>query len=143
MAASPKQVLTPKDDQFRTYKAVTTRVVDGDTVELQIDLGFDLVFTAVFRLYGIDAPEITTSRGGEALKYLHRCLLPEFYEKVIYARTIKNRGNKAVKEKFGRFLAEIYENLDDLDAGFASSINQKLVNEGLAKPYFGHGKREK
>lgn len=141
MPNSPKQVLTPQEDRFRTYAASPIRTIDGDTVELCIDLGFDLELTAVFRLYGIDAPEIKTAKGQEAQKLLFSILFPEQVKKIIYVRTIKNRGNKTVKEKFGRFLAEIYENLDDLNAGFSSSINQKLVNEGLAKPYFGHGKR--
>lgn len=118
------------------------RVIDGDTVEIGLDLGFGLYNINTFRLYGIDAPEKRTTTGKKASLFLES-LFPADRGTLVYVRTIKNRGNQASKEKFGRFLAEIYVNIDDLNAGFVASVNQKLVNEGLAKPYFGHGKRGK
>ena len=58
------------------YKCDITRVVDGDTVDAEIDLGFDIIFKSRIRLYGIDTPESRTSnkdekaRGKRAAKFL-------------------------------------------------------------------------
>ena len=136
----PKTIETPAKDQFYAFRGAMMRVIDGDTVEICLDLGFGLYNINTFHLYGIDAPEKRTTAGKKAWLFLES-LFPADQNTLVYVRTIKNRGNQASKEKFGRFLAEIYVNIDDLNAGFATSVNQKLVNEGLAKPYFGHGKR--
>ena len=59
---------------------------------------------------------------------------------VIWARTIKNRsGSKDVQEKYGRYLVELYATSEAMDAGFPASINQKMIDDGFAKPYFGVG----
>ena len=47
------------------YKCDITRVVDGDTVDVDIDLGFDIIFKSRIRLYGIDTPESRTSNKDE------------------------------------------------------------------------------
>ena len=47
------------------YKCDITRVVDGDTVDAEIDLGFDIIFKSRIRLYGIDTPESRTSNKDE------------------------------------------------------------------------------
>jgi len=133
-----KSIQTPLEDQFYAYRGTVMRVIDGDTLELGIDFGFGIYTVQTFRLYGIDAPEKRTAAGKKTLEYLE-FLFPVENEPRIYIRTIKNRGKVASKEKFGRFLVEIYACVDDLNAGFASSVNQKLIDEGLAKPYFGHG----
>ena len=58
------------------YKCNITRVVDGDTVDAEIDCGFDIVFKSRIRLYGIDTPESRTrdldekARGKMAAKFL-------------------------------------------------------------------------
>ena len=53
------------------YKCDITRVVDGDTVDAEIDLGFDIIFKSRIRLYGIDTPE---SRTSNTVSYTHLTL---------------------------------------------------------------------
>lgn len=103
-----------------TYAATVTHWVDGDTVDLAVDLGFHLTANDRFRLYGINTPERGQAGYAEATA---RCreLAPEGAAVVV--KTYK------AQEKYGRFLALIEAN--------GVEINSTLVNEGLAVPYFG------
>ena len=91
------------------YKAKCKRVIDGDTIEMEIDLGFHIILNEKFRLARINAPEITgeeTPRGEVTKKFLEEILT----DKEVIVKSIKT-------EKFGRWLAEIWifgENLNDL-----------------------------
>ena len=119
-----------------TYKAELVRVVDGDTVDLVIDLGFDTSRKERFRLYGIDAPEMNTAAGKEAKKWLWDALQPL---EAIYVQTLQLE-TKAKRDKYGRFLAVLYDDIGDIQANrpmktvvCPSSINAKMIVEGLAK----------
>jgi len=103
------------------YKAKCVSVYDGDTVTLDISLGFGVTMREKIRLLGINTPEV---RGKEKLDGLiSRDRLRELINgKVIIIATHKDKGGK-----YGRLLATIY--LDGVD------INQQLIDEGLAKPY--------
>lgn len=107
-------------DDLYTYKAHVISVIDGDTLDLDVDLGFNTHLRERFRLMGINAPEIRGAereRGLEA-KLFVEALLP--LGKEVLVHTFKDR-----KEKYGRWLANIY--LEDgrelcfmlLDAGLA------------------------
>ena len=117
------------------YKAELIRVVDGDTVELMIDLGFDTSRKERFRLYGIDAPEMNTAAGKAAKAWLWGALQPL---EAIYVQTIQ-LSTKAKRDKYGRFLAVLYGDLGDLRANLppktlaVESINAKMIAEGHAK----------
>jgi len=117
------------------YKAELVRVVDGDTVDLIIDLGFDTSRKERFRLYGIDAPEMNTQAGKDAKKWLWDTLQPL---EAIYVQTMQ-LPTKAMRDKYGRFLAVLYGNLGDLRAKLPpktlapSSINARMIVEGHAK----------
>ena len=118
------------------YKAELIRVVDGDTVDLIIDLGFDTLRKERFRLYGIDAPEMRTKAGKEAKAWLWEVLQPL---EAIYVQTIQ-LSTKAKRDKYGRFLAVLYDDLGDIDANRAmktpvnpASINAKMIVRGHAK----------
>jgi micrococcal nuclease len=116
------------------YKASLVRVVDGDTVDLIIDLGFDTSRKERFRLYGIDAPEIRTKEGKTAKAWLEDALMPL---EPIYVQTIQ-LSTKAKRDKYGRFLAVLYDELPTLipimrEPIQPSSINDKMVIEGHAK----------
>jgi len=118
------------------YKAELIRVVDGDTVDLIIDLGFDTFRHERFRLYGIDAPEMRTKAGKEAKAWLIGVLGPYG---AIYVQTIQ-LSTKAKRDKYGRFLAVLYDDLGDIDANRAmktpvnpASINAKMIVRGHAK----------
>jgi micrococcal nuclease len=118
------------------YKAELVRVVDGDTVDLIIDCGFDILKRERFRLYGIDAPEMNTQEGKEVKAWLEDALMPL---EAIYVETLKV-WNKAKRDKYGRFLAVLYGDLGDIDANrhmetvlAPSSINARMIVEGHAK----------
>ena len=103
---------TPKD--FYTYKAYCDRVIDGDTIKLHIDLGFDTFISEVVRLRGINTPEIETKEGQRAKRFVTRVL--EGADDMI----VKTHR----EDKFGRTLADIW--IDD------EYLNQRLLDEGLA-----------
>jgi micrococcal nuclease len=123
------------------YKAELIRVVDGDTVELMIDLGFSNFTKQTMRLYGIDAPEMRTAAGKAAKTWLWEAIQPL---EAIYVQTIQ-LSTKAKRDKYGRFLAVLYkseagmeQDMDYADAEgiqnfFQSSINRRMITEGHAK----------
>ena len=111
------------------YKSKCTRVVDGDTIEALVDLGFDTWKSVTIRLDGIDAWESRTRDDEEKVKGLAA--------KARLIEILDNADNKFILQshgvgKFGRCLGELF--VDD------KSINQQLINEGHAKEYDG-GKR--
>jgi micrococcal nuclease len=117
------------------YKAELIRVVDGDTVDLVIDLGFDTSRHERFRLYGIDAPEIRFEAGKASKAWLWYALQPL---ESIYVQTIQ-LSTKAKRDKYGRFLAVLYGDLSDLRANLppktlaVESINAQIIEAGHAK----------
>lgn len=105
------------------YKATVVRVVDADTVDLAVDLGFRTSFADRFRLFGIDAPErgeIGWSTGKAALEQR----LPVGAAVVIETYHPRDRDER---DSFGRWLATIF-----LDG---ANINQWLISEGHAVEY--------
>ena len=111
------------------YSATIRRVVDGDTVDVTLDLGFDILYNNRIRLLGIDTPESRTrdleeKKRGLAAKERVKELCP-VDSSVILKTTKDGRG------KFGRILGEIFV------TGVVQSINQLLVEEGHAVEYFG------
>ena len=104
------------------YKATCVSVYDGDTVTLDISLGFNITMhKQKVRLLGINTPEV---RGEEReLGLISRDRLRELIDgKDVVIVTHKDKGGK-----YGRLLATIY--LDGVN------INQQLVDEGFAKAY--------
>ena len=112
------------------YKVKVTNVIDGDTIDVVIDLGFDIFTNRRVRLAGIDTPESRTTDlnekkfGMEAKDYLKQLL--------------GNAGNVVVKtlandpnEKYGRVLGQVY-----VDSS-AISVNDLLVSRGYAWSYDG------
>ena len=114
-----------------TYKAVLDRVVDGDTVDALVDLGFDTWKKVRIRLHGMDAWESRTRDKEEKKKGLAaKAKLTEYLEKNDGEFTLISHG----VGKYGRCLGEIKI------SAFKESLNQILINEGHAKKYYG-GKR--
>jgi micrococcal nuclease len=117
------------------YRAELIRVVDGHTVDLIIDLGFDTSRHERFRLYGIDAPEMRTEAGKAARAWLWDALQPL---EAIYVQTLQ-LATKAKRDKYGRFLAVLYSDLGDLRAKLPpktlalESINAQMIEAGHAK----------
>jgi micrococcal nuclease len=108
-------------------------VVDGDTIDVIIDLGFDILFASRVRLAGIDTPESRTTDkaekalGIEAKEYLKKQLKDA---KSVVIRTEKMDSS----EKYGRILGWVYIN------GESESLNNKMINDGYAWGYLGDTK---
>lgn len=117
-----------------TYKAHIDDVVDGDTLDLSVDLGFGVFYKMRVRLYGVNTPETRTTDSVEKAAGLAAKDFTKQWAKnnpEIYVKTIKDK-----KEKFGRILAEVYPD----DSG-SDTLNKQLIANGLAKEYYG-GKRD-
>ena len=112
------------------YNCKIVRVTDGDSIVVDIDLGFGLwIHGERIRLYGIDTPECRTRDAEEKAVGL---LAKEFVEDALHVGGIYRLQTKE-KGKFGRYLGTIYLTDD-------TSINAALVKERLAVPYFGQSK---
>ena len=111
------------------YKAKCLRVVDGDTIDAQIDLGFDTHKVIRIRLVGINAAESRTrdldekARGLAAKAFVKDILKKHQNEFILHSQGVG---------KYGRCLGEIF--LGDV------KLNELLITEGHAVEYFG-GKR--
>ena len=105
------------------YRAFVRKVYDGDTITVDIDLGFGIwVKKQKLRLYGIDTPEVRGESRPEGLKS-RDALIDRVLNKEIKIKTQKDK-----KGKYGRWLATIYDESDE-------SINDWLLRENYAKPY--------
>ena len=115
------------------YGCTVTRVVDGDTVDVILDLGFSILHKCRVRLYGIDTPESRTRnkdekiRGKLASKFLQDAI--DNGKKVVLRSKLKDS-----KGKYGRVLGEII--VDSIN------INQSMIINHLAVAYFGQSKND-
>ena len=114
------------------YECKISRVVDGDTVDVDIDLGFGTWRCSErIRLYGVDTPECRTRDKQEKAAGL---LAKEFVEDALHVGgTYKLQTRE--KGKFGRFLGVIFITKK-------TSINAALISENLAVAYHGQSKGE-
>lgn len=115
------------------YKATVTRVVDGDTLDLQIDLGFSVSIQIRARLAGVDTPE-TYGVKKDSAEYLAGKRATQYVEEwlrgghtagpygPVTVRSEKNRTGK-----YGRWIVTVHAHED--------CLNEALLREGLAKPY--------
>jgi micrococcal nuclease len=112
------------------YRCSIERVVDGDTVDVTIDLGFKIFHKARVRLYGIDTPESRTRDKDEKA----RGLLAKSYivDKVESAENIIIRTKKDAKGKFGRILGELI--VDN------TNLNEAMISKHLGVAYYGQSK---
>ena len=116
------------------YMVKVQRVVDGDTVDVSVDLGFDIWHNARVRMMGIDTPESRTRNLEEkALGLASKARLKE----LLKGKKIRLECSKEGKGKFGRILADIVT-IDK--EGNEININNRLIEEGHARPYFGGSK---
>lgn len=115
------------------YKCTLVRVVDGDTIDAYIDLGFKVVLKERIRLMGIDTPESRTRNlqeksWGKAAKARLIELLDECDGKFTLTTKLQKKG------KFGRVLGTIVVN--------GKNANQVLIEEKFAIPYEGGNKED-
>lgn len=108
------------------YRAQLTRLVDGDTVHVQVDPGLDLRVNLTLRFYGLDAPEMRTAAGVTAKAWVQAWFDQHAPDGLFLLRTVKDK-----REKFGRYLAVIAS----LDR--TSVLNDDMITAGHAVPYDG------
>ena len=121
------------------YKCKIVRVVDGDTVDVDIDLGFGMwMHKERIRLHGIDTPESRTrdleeKKYGLLAKEQIRFFLPEGSMQTLV--TVRDKAGK-----FGRILGKfkIFDSKNDCE----TTINDWMIQEHHAAPYFGQSKEE-
>ena len=119
----------PTDYSYRVKKV--TKIVDGDTIDVLLDMGFDILYQQRVRLFGIDTPESRT-RDKEEKKY---GLLSKYFLKDALSNgkkiTIKTyKGDET--GKFGRILGDVF-----LDG---KSVNSLMCQKGHAVEYYGQSK---
>ena len=113
------------------YKCEVKRIVDGDTVDVIIDLGFSILYSTRVRLYGIDTPESRTRDKDEKVRgLLSKDYLKEWLDQGgVIIRTYRDK-----KGKFGRVLGE-------MGVG-GRNINLLMVDENYAVKYEGQSKED-
>ena len=115
------------------YEARVVDVYDGDTVTLNIRLGFYHEFVEQrFRLASIQAPELrepTLKQAPMSRDYLRSMVLG----KRVMVKTVKNRRGRDKKGSFGRWLATLY--LWDEETKAMLDVNRIMMQEGHAVPY--------
>ncbi len=121
--------MSEKDPYIYRIKSVG-RVVDGDTIDADIDLGFDISLTKRIRLAGIDTPESRTKDlkekelGIDAKNWLKHRL--EGAKDIIIRTELPDST-----EKYGRIIGHLYINGED------ASLNNQMITEGYALAYDG------
>lgn len=117
--------------EYRIKKV--TNIVDGDTIDVEIDLGFSVSYAQRLRLAGIDTPESRTTDkaekilGLEAKEYLK--------SKVKDAKDVIVKTEKPdSSEKYGRILGWVYVD------GSTKSVNEQMIEDGYAWGYMGETK---
>mgnify|MGYP002632205370 FL=1 len=122
-----------RDPYVYRIKSIT-KVVDGDTIDANIDLGFDISLTKRIRLAGIDSPESRTTNlkekalGLESKEWLKKTLEDA---KDILIKTEKPDST----EKYGRIIGHLFINDQE------TSLNNQMIDEGYALAYEG-GKKD-
>jgi len=123
-----------KDPYVYRIKSVL-KVVDGDTIDADIDLGFDISLTKRIRLAGIDTPESRTK--DEYEKKLGLESKEWLKEKLRFARDILIKTELPDStEKYGRIIGHLFIN------GEATSLNNQMIVEGYAWEYDGGTKQK-
>ena len=121
------------------YQARVERVVDGDTIDLTISLGFDIYIKERVRLFGVDTPETRTRNKKEKQAGLKAKL---FVQEAIEGKNVEIVTDD--KGKFGRYLASLWYEHSSVDfdhpRGTKVLLNKELIDLKMAKPYYGEKK---
>lgn len=112
------------------YQAQVLNVHDGDTLRLRTDLGFYVRFDQTVRLAGLNAPELSTPEGKAAQAFA------DGWVQAHASPYVGVRTQKDKQEKYGRYLATIYDLADA-----TSTLNAALLAAGHALPWDGAGPR--
>ena len=115
------------------YRCKITRIVDGDTMDIDIDLGFGVwLHKERVRIYGIDTPE---SRTRDKVEKQYGLMAKEFVKQFVKGnRIILSTKEYDAKGKFGRILGDIIVD--------RKSLSETMIQEHHAVPYFGQSKED-
>ncbi|NCO36835.1 MAG: hypothetical protein AUJ92_18175 [Armatimonadetes bacterium CG2_30_59_28] len=113
------------DEHRFYYGAEVLRVVDGDTIDVRVDLGFRIYREMRVRLYGLDTPE-TFGVKKDSAEYASGKKAAEYLSERLKGKEIILRTHKDLTEKYGRYLATVYAEGRD--------VNQELIEKGYARP---------
>ena len=115
------------------YKVKVLRVVDGDTIDVDVQLGFDVILSKQrVRLHGIDTPESRTRNKEEKIRGL---LSKEYLRDMCFEGSTVRLQSKE-RGKFGRILGILYADNNSI------SVNQQMIDDGFAVPYTGGNNEE-
>ena len=119
----------PTDFSYRVNKVI--KIVDGDTIDVMLDLGFDIMYKSRVRLFGIDTPE---SRTRDKVEKKYGLMSKKFLQDELKnAKKISIKTYKGEETgKFGRILGEIF--VDGIN------INELMCKKGHAVEYHGQSK---
>jgi micrococcal nuclease len=124
------------------YRAKIIKIVDGDTVDVDIDLGFGIVLSDErVRIAGIDTPESRT-RDLEEKKFglAAKARVKQLLGKTCVLKTQINKNGEDMKGKFGRILGDFQ--VYDAKTDTWKLLTEVLVSEGHAVPYHGQNKED-
>ena len=119
----------PTDFSYRINKV--TKIVDGDTIDVLLDMGFDIKYKSRVRLFGIDTPE---SRTRDLVEKKYGLMSKKFLQEALSKgtkRIIKTHKGEETG-KFGRILGEIF-----IDG---KNVNMEMCKKGYAVAYYGQNK---
>ena len=119
----------PTDFSYRINKV--TKVVDGDTIDVLLDMGFDIKYKSRVRLFGIDTPESRTRNKEEKIRGLiSKSYLKDAIKKAKKLTIKTHKGSET--GKFGRILGEVFAD--------GINLNLKMCTDGYAVQYYGQNK---
>ena len=119
----------PTDFSYRINKI--TKIVDGDTIDVLLDMGFDIKYKSRVRLFGIDTPESRTRNKEEKVRgLLSKVYLKDAIKKAKKLTIKTHKGSET--GKFGRILGEVFAD--------GINLNLKMCTEGYAVQYYGQNK---
>lgn len=131
MAKRGPQLGDPTDFSYRVNKV--TKIIDGDTIDVIIDMGFDILFKSRVRLFGIDTPESRTrDKVEKKFGLMSKKYLTDRLKKANKITIKTHKGEET--GKFGRILGEIFCD--------GENINLAMCKEGHAVAYYGQNKED-
>ena len=119
----------PTDFSYRVSKVI--KIIDGDTIDVMLDLGFDIMYKSRVRLFGIDTPE---SRTRDVIEKEYGLMSKKYLtDELKSASKLSIKTYKGEETgKFGRILGDVFVD--------GKSVNMKMVKEGHAVQYYGQNK---
>ena len=131
----------PTDFSYRINKV--TKIIDGDTIDVILDLGFDILHKSRVRLFGIDTPESRTRNKEEKVRgLLSKVYLKDAIKKAKKLTIKTHKGSET--GKFGRILGEFWveEHNETHNVSAKTNINQLMIEARHAVAYHGQSKEE-